>query len=469
MRRAVCAVALVATVAGLAVHAPDARATSGWPVSWSPAGTWIAAAALPDYGTAVIIAPVGGGPVSYPSLYSTAEWSPDGRSIAGFTSNGSGVDSLRIVSAVDGTAHSIGLPFTNAESVSWAPGGGELAYASSSGISVARFDGSQQRELVHVGTLPAWSPGGGEIAFTRPSTSWWDCRGSISIVTSDGSAERMLVNGAGGTSQAVWSPDGSRLAYSDSCSQQAYVVNRDGSGNRVLGDARADTVAWSSDGRWVSASGYKSTTLFEVGGSRQVTFRTDGAYGWGSLHWSPVSDQVLFSRLEELGDVIVVGSVDGSQRVIGPGSYGDWSPDGTTIAVIHEMYRDSLPYASCADQLRIIDLQGTALAGLTPCRFEGTRGANTISGTVGPDVIVAGNGADRVSGGLGADRIFGGAGRDRLVGGPGRDTVYGGSGADRVFVRDGQPDHVYCAAGTDTVTADRVDVVSRDCERVQRG
>jgi Ca2+-binding RTX toxin-like protein len=253
------------------------------------------------------------------------------------------------------------------------------------------------------------------------------------------------------------------------------VIKRDGSGQRLLGEfepeqyAGAPALAWSSDGQWLSVQYRHTITLLEVDGSRRATFQVGGEWYQRTMTlWSPVADELLFTRHDPAGDVVVVGSVDGSQRVIAPASYADWSPGGTKFAVLQELYRAPLRYASCADQLRILDGNGKALAGLTPCRLEGDRGANTIVGTVGPDVIVAGNGADRVSGGLGADRIFGGAGRDRLVGGPGRDTVYGGSGADRVFVRDGQPDQVYCAAGADTVTADRVDVVSRDCERVQR-
>lgn len=217
-----------------------------------------------------------------------------------------------------------------------------------------------------------------------------------------------------------------------------------------------------------SAESGDTTTLVEVDGSRRVQFRTDGANRWGVTHWSPVGDRLLFSRATELGDVIVVGSVDGAQRVIGPGSYADWSPDGTKIALIHQIYLDSLPYASCAQQLRVVDLSGTALAGLTPCRFDGTGGRNTIVGTLGPDVIVAGGSADKVRGKGGADRVFGGDGSDRLDGGPGRDAVRAGTGADRVLVRDSEVDQVYCGAGRDSVEADASDAVSRDCERVRR-
>ncbi|MDX6679603.1 MAG: hypothetical protein QOE31_3655, partial [Solirubrobacteraceae bacterium] len=52
--------------------------------------------------------------------------------------------------------------------------------------------------------------------------------------------------------------------------------------------------------------------------------------------------------------------------------------------------------------------------------------------------------------------------------GPG-DIVAGGDGKDVIKARDGAIDRITCGAGRDRVTADRIDVVARDCERVKRG
>lgn len=90
---------------------------------------------------------------------------------------------------------------------------------------------------------------------------------------------------------------------------------------------------------------------------------------------------------------------------------------------------------------------------------------------------VATNGADRLVGTLRADRLFGLAGNDTLLGlggndlldgGPGRDVLSGGPGNDTIHARDGARDRIGCGSGRDTVVADRVDVVARDCERVTR-
>jgi hypothetical protein len=109
-------------------------------------------------------------------------------------------------------------------------------------------------------------------------------------------------------------------------------------------------------------------------------------------------------------------------------------------------------------------------------------------------VVVAGGGDDKITGEDAVETIDGGAGNDRLEGGKNHDTITGGPGADIVFgddtdatcnanyvescvlygndvidVRDGERDQVDCGAGADRVSADALDVVSANCEAVDRG
>jgi RTX calcium-binding nonapeptide repeat (4 copies) len=107
---------------------------------------------------------------------------------------------------------------------------------------------------------------------------------------------------------------------------------------------------------------------------------------------------------------------------------------------------------------------------------------SNVSGRGGDDRLLTGDGPDRLDGGPGADYLDGGFGDDVLVGGPGRDTLNGDTaggdcgplwcklpyGNDTIDARDGEADSVICGAGTDTVTADAIDVVSPDCETVTR-
>ena len=78
----------------------------------------------------------------------------------------------------------------------------------------------------------------------------------------------------------------------------------------------------------------------------------------------------------------------------------------------------------------------------------------TIDGETGDDNLRGGAAGDTITGGDGQDSLFGGAGNDLLDGGAGDDA------------RDGFLDRVHCGAGTDTVTADTLDLIDADCETV---
>ena len=74
--------------------------------------------------------------------------------------------------------------------------------------------------------------------------------------------------------------------------------------------------------------------------------------------------------------------------------------------------------------------------------------------------------------GRGKDAIYGGSGVDNLIGygsNTSVDRFSGGGGDDTVQSRDvpAVRDLVRCGAGTDTVSADKADVVDEDCDRVK--
>lgn len=124
-------------------------------------------------------------------------------------------------------------------------------------------------------------------------------------------------------------------------------------------------------------------------------------------------------------------------------------------------------------------------------RFSGDDEANTfyapekgraavLLGFGGNDMLHGGDAhGDQLDGGAGDDELSGGMGSDSLTGGPGRDVIAGdrvarcnelhcditqGFGDDTIDARDGEVDHVQCGPGTDTVLADKIDVVATDCE-----
>ena len=149
------------------------------------------------------------------------------------------------------------------------------------------------------------------------------------------------------------------------------------------------------------------------------------------------------------GDDVVSGSV-GNDRLSG---------DAGRDQLIGESGNDVMAGGTGLD---------TLLGGLGDDRLSGDSSGDRVSGSRGRDRVRGGSGNDVLSGGSSPDSVSGDAGNDRINGNSSRDTLNGGSGNDRISARDRQRDRISCGAGRDRVTADRIDRVARDCERVSR-
>src|SRR5215207_1085416 len=126
--------------------------------------------------------------------------------------------------------------------------------------------------------------------------------------------------------------------------------------------------------------------------------------------------------------------------------------------------------AMCLVVLLVLLSAGTALAALP--LIVGTNSSEQINGTSNAEEIRGLEGSDEISDGLGADLVYGGTGGDNLIGTASDTSVdryYGGSGEDILQPRNvpAVKDMVSCGPGTDTVYADKADVVGVDCERVE--
>ena len=144
--------------------------------------------------------------------------------------------------------------------------------------------------------------------------------------------------------------------------------------------------------------------------------------------------------------------------------------------------------------LAVLALMVTFSSGVALAAFEdsinGTDHTDIITGTGRAEQISGLGGGDQINGGGGTDLVKGGKGSDELGDGLGKDTVYGGSGKDNLIGQGGDTsvDHFYaggdndtlqpvdvpavedvvnCGLGTDTVYADKDDVVNDNCERVR--
>jgi Tol biopolymer transport system component len=130
----------------------------------------------------------------------------------------------------------------------WSPDGQQIAFWSEEGVSVVDADGSDLRRLAE-GRNPVWSPDGQQIAFNIGV--------SLLVINPDGSNLRLLASEG---RDAVWSPDSQRIAYKASHQIErsvhldSYVINADGSGQRLLGEnvASESPASWSPDGQQIA-------------------------------------------------------------------------------------------------------------------------------------------------------------------------------------------------------------------------
>lgn len=300
-------------------------------------------------------------------------WSPDGRFIA-FTSDGPG-NRLSFVTAVDGTGRKqvadtgTGVPV-------WSPAHARLAFSCCEGflgyVSVVDTDGRgfARRLDETAGTDwaldPVWSPDGARIAFTRSVRSDNEVGfvDELFLIDADGANIMQITltdGGAYGSRRPVWSPDGSRIAFTrfrdldpapnvSNVDAELMVVSVDGSGQRQVADTQGDDYfpAWSPDGTRIAFvnSTQSRDTIFVVNadGTDQRSLAATSGDQWVP-EWSPDGTRISFTALLRRGGrpSVYVVKADGSDlKSLGYGALPEWSPDGSRIAFVD--YGDTNSY-----------------------------------------------------------------------------------------------------------------------------
>lgn len=188
-------------------------------------------------------------------------WSPDGSTIA--------YESLNGISLMSADGSNERIIRRGGSQPSWSPDGKQIAF-SDGGIRVMRSDGSFDRLLVDNAFIqrgddmqrPAWSKDGQRIAFVRYDCCWMDPV-AIYTVALDGTPPQAVMNGViqnGGTLfshwSPAWAPDGRSMAFIHNFELATIGVN-DGAlkffGIRAAFESDLD---WSPDGTRLVFSDY---------------------------------------------------------------------------------------------------------------------------------------------------------------------------------------------------------------------
>jgi Tol biopolymer transport system component len=250
------------------------------------------------------------------------------------------------------------------EGPAWSPDGTKLALAQAVGgyfgvpaIYTVNADGSNPVRITSANgqeSHPAWSPDGRKLVFERvvdDSTcdEFVECGQDIFTIDVNGSNERRLTDNDTFDLNPVWSPDGTKIAFSRyergscvnyECDYDIFTMNADGTGqvNLTHNDEANFAPDWSPDGKQIVFSSTKDSCcvgeLFRMNadgsGVEQLTFYSSTRAWSYSLEpgWSPDGEKIAFAASNySIGILdLVTGDV---VRVADDGAYKelpDWQP-----------------------------------------------------------------------------------------------------------------------------------------------
>ena len=249
----------------------------------------------------------------------------------------------------------------------WSPDGSKILYESDRDgnheIYVMNADGSDQTRLTFSSALDlsgSWSPDGTKILFSSGREGSMD----IYVMNADGSNQTRLTNNPDSEGGAAYSPDGTKIAFSrdkhnfrsDQIGGETYVMDADGSNETPLVTDKRDThccnsPVWSPDGSKIAFSSSRGMTevetvrglrrrsnppdiyVIDADGSNEIRLTSSPGFDMRPS-WSPDGSKIAFMSFNSITDSdndIYVMDADGSNLTritTNPG--GDGAPSWTS-------------------------------------------------------------------------------------------------------------------------------------------
>jgi Tol biopolymer transport system component len=245
------------------------------------------------------ISPKGGSALTLTTHARNPAWSPDGTRLA-FDSSRSGDSNLYVADAHGRNVCELTNSGANEHSPAWSPDGKRLVYVHDDGLDyeldIIGADGTRWRVLFkragyYIGA-PSWSPNGKWIAFLLEDvagTGRGQSELDLFLIRPNGKGLRRLTQTVGDEGAPGWSPDGTRLLF------DGWHKGRSGSviltlrtGRQRLLDGRAVSGAvWSPDGTTIAFPTRGSIYLANASG-KNVRRLPTGSGSARDLDWQPL-------------------------------------------------------------------------------------------------------------------------------------------------------------------------------------
>ena len=174
------------------------------------------------------------------------------------------------------------------------------------------------------GPRMTWSPDGSRLAFSEGD----EAGSRIRVVRADGSGELQIGAGAQSASDPSWSPDGSRIAFRsgpDAAHPGVYLTRADGTDPTLLlaaEDVDSTTpIAWAPDGGRLAVSTCDATCRLHTVGVDGTDDRViDTSAVAVGASWSPDGRRLAWLRVPagETAGEYVIANADGSDPVVFP-------------------------------------------------------------------------------------------------------------------------------------------------------
>jgi Carboxypeptidase regulatory-like domain/Calx-beta domain/SdrD B-like domain/WD40-like Beta Propeller Repeat len=231
----------------------------------------------------------------------------------------------------------------------WSPDGTKIAFYRSTGPQMGLYlmnsDGTNQTRISTEGDYPAWSPDGTKLL----SACNLDGNLAVYVSNSDGTNRKILTDrsipapalggGIPNEKAAVWSPDGTRIAFNSfrEGRDEVYVMNADGS-NQVRITDRPSTSArdpiWSPDGTKIAF--WDNGTIYVVNpDGTGIQSIANSSQSDATPSWAPLTYTIAGRITYPTGTTTVARGIANVQVKLTK----DGNPDATTVTDTNGNYQ----------------------------------------------------------------------------------------------------------------------------------